>query len=59
MISTNNYKFLQIKVIEREYGWIKKNFSVKDGYNKRLDELHAAILNIKLFYLEKFNNKRT
>ena len=26
--------------------------------NKRLDELHASILNIKLVYLNKFNNKR-
>ena len=44
--------------LTREYGWIKKNLSVRDGYNKRLDELHAAILNIKLSYLEKFNSKR-
>ncbi len=58
MISTNNHKFFKRLKLSREYGWIKKNFSVKDGYNKRLDELHAAILNIKLSYLEKFNNKR-
>ena len=58
MVSTNNYKLFKRLELSREYGWIKKNFSVKDGYNKRLDELHAAILNIKLSYLEKFNNKR-
>ena len=58
MISTNNSKLFQRLKLSREYGWIKKNLSVRDGYNKRLDELHAAILNIKLSYLEKFNNKR-
>lgn len=42
----------------REYGWIKKNLSLCNGSNKRLDELHAGILNVKLNYLDKFNNKR-
>lgn len=31
---------------------------MQKGSNKRLDELHAGILNIKLAYLNKFNNKR-
>ena len=35
----------------------KKNYSIQMGSNKRLDELHAAILEIKLAYLDKFNNK--
>ncbi len=58
MVSTNNSKLFQRLKLSREYGWIKKNLSIRDGYNKRLDELHAAILNIKLSYLEKFNDKR-
>ena len=57
MVSTNNRKLFKRLKLTREYGWIKKNLSVRDGYNKRLDELHAAILNIKLSYLEKFNNR--
>ena len=32
--------------------------SVHKGSNKRLDEIHAGILNIKLAYLDKFNKKR-
>ena len=39
----------------REYGWIKKNISLQKGSNKRLDELHAGILNIKLSFLKEFN----
>ena len=58
MVSTNNHKLFKRLKLTREYGWIKKNLSVRDGYNKRIDELHAAILNIKLSYLENFNNKR-
>ena len=49
--------YKKIKLL-REYGWIKKNLSIREGSNKRLDELHAGILNIKLSYLNQFNKKR-
>ena len=49
--------YKKIKLL-REYGWVKKNLSIQKGSNKRLDELHAGILNIKLDYLDQFNNKR-
>ena len=58
LVSTNNYKMFNRLKLTREYGWVKKNLSVRDGYNKRLDELHAAILNVKLSYLDIFNKKR-
>ena len=58
MVSTNNNKmFKKIKLL-REYGWQRKNYSTQKGSNKRLDELHAGILDIKLEYLNQFNNKR-
>ena len=58
IISTNSNKMHKKIKLLREYGWIKKNLSVHKGSNKRLDEIHAGILNIKLAYLDKFNKKR-
>ena len=58
IVSTNNNKMYKKIKLLREYGWQKKNYSIQMGSNKRLDELHAAILDIKLAYLDKFNNKR-
>jgi len=58
IVSTNNnLMYKRIKLL-REYGWIKKNLSIREGSNKRLDELHAGILNVKLAYLDQFNRKR-
>ena len=58
MVSTNNAKMYRKIKLLREYGWIKKNLSLQKGSNKRLDELHAGVLDVKLSYLNKFNNKR-
>jgi len=58
IISTNQKRMYQKLKLLREYGWIKKNLSLRKGSNKRLDELHAGILNVKLDYLDKFNNNR-
>ena len=58
MVSTNNSKMYKKIKLLREYGWKRKNFSTQKGSNKRLDELHAGILSIKLAHLDKFNNKR-
>jgi dTDP-4-amino-4,6-dideoxygalactose transaminase len=57
-VCTNNSKIYKKVKLLREYGWIKKNFSISNGSNKRLDELHAGILNVKLSYLDYFNEKR-
>ena len=35
-----------------------KKLSISKGSNKRLDEIHAGILNIKLAYLNRFNSRR-
>ena len=58
IVSTNNLRMYKKLKLLREYGWVKKNVSVQKGSNKRLDELHAGILNVKLTYLDKFNHKR-
>ena len=58
MVSTNNNNMYKKLKLLREYGWTKKNFSSQKGSNKRLDELHAGILNTKLAYLDQFNDKR-
>lgn len=36
----------------------KKYYNYLIGHNSRLDELHAGILNIKLAYLDRWNQKR-
>ncbi|TAK29853.1 MAG: DegT/DnrJ/EryC1/StrS family aminotransferase [Chloroflexota bacterium] len=43
----------------REYGWQRRYVSVIEGTNSRLDELQAAILRVKLRYLDEDNAKRS
>lgn len=47
-----------IKIL-REHGSRDKFIHVKAGFNSRLDEIQAAVLLVKLKYLEDFLNKRT
>lgn len=42
----------------REYGWRQRYVSEQSGLNSRLDELQAAILRVKLPYLNEENGKR-
>jgi dTDP-4-amino-4,6-dideoxygalactose transaminase len=42
----------------REYGWREKYVSDCAGLNTRLDELQAAVLRVKLRYLDKENARR-
>jgi dTDP-4-amino-4,6-dideoxygalactose transaminase len=42
----------------RQYGWDENRISQESGIVSRLDELQAAILRVKLKYLDKSNHKR-
>ena len=52
-ISTNNEElFEKIKML-RQYGWNEARISIMNSSQSRLDEIQAAILNVKMKYLEK------
>ena len=42
----------------REYGWAERHISAVPGWNTRLDEVQAAILRVKLPYLDADNVRR-
>ncbi|MFC1497564.1 DegT/DnrJ/EryC1/StrS family aminotransferase [Verrucomicrobiota bacterium] len=42
----------------RQYGWQKRYVSAGKGWNSRLDEIQAAILRVKLRYLDEGNTVR-
>ena len=58
LVTTSNDKLAHKIRILREYGWQERNISDIPGRNSRLDELQAAILRIKLRYLDDDNQKR-
>jgi dTDP-4-amino-4,6-dideoxygalactose transaminase len=57
-ITTDNFELLNKIISLRNYGSKIKYFNDKIGYNSRLDELQAAILSIKLKYLDLENVHR-
>lgn len=58
IILTNNNKLAKKTKLLRQYGWQKRYISQIPGYNSRLDELQAAVLRVKLKYLENDNQCR-
>ena len=57
IITNNEYIQTRLKQI-RQYGWNSKRISQEPGCVSRLDELQAAVLRIKLKYLDSDNVKR-
>ena len=58
MVVTNNSELAQKARLLREYGWTERDVSQFAGWNTRLDEVQAAILRVKLKYLDEDNSKR-
>ena len=57
LVTANNEELASKIRMIREYGW-ENRVSMQPGRNSRLDELQAAILRIKLKYLDEDNQKR-
>lgn len=58
MVVTNNSELAEKAKLLREYGWAERYVSHISGWNTRLDEIQAAILRVKLKYLDEDNTKR-
>ena len=57
-VTTNDDLLAKTIRILANYGSSKKYENVLQGLNSRLDEIQAAVLNIKLKYLDKDNSRR-
>ena len=58
MVATANPELAERTRSLRQYGWRQRYISEIPGCNSRLDELQAAILRVKLEYLETENARR-
>ena len=58
MVVTNDSALFEKAKMLRHHGSKKKYFHSISGFNSRLDTLQAAILNVKLKYLDKWNEQR-
>lgn len=57
-VVTNNAELAQKLRLIREYGWQRRYISEVTGMNTRLDEIQAAVLRVKLQYLDEENTQR-
>ncbi len=58
MVVTNDRELAERVRLLREYGWRQRFASDISGLNSRLDELQAAVLRVKLKYLDEWNGER-
>ncbi len=58
MVVTSDPELAEKVRLLREYGWAERYISKIPGWNTRLDELQAAILRVKLRYLDADNEAR-
>lgn len=57
-VVTKNQEVFKQLISLRQYGWQEKQNSLFPGWNSRMDEIQAAVLNAKLTYLSEDNGKR-
>ena len=58
LVVTDNPDFAKRARSLREYGWEQRYVSAVPGWNTRLDEVQAAVLRVKLRYLDADNTAR-
>src|SRR5512136_513121 len=58
LVATNDPAIAENLNLLRQYGWRERYVSEIAGWNTRLDEVQAAILRVKLRYLDEDNEKR-
>jgi len=59
MVVTDQSELAHQLGLLREYGWAERYISLIPGWNSRLDEVQAAVLRIKLRYLDQGNAARS
>ncbi len=59
MVVTDDPELAKQARLLREYGWAERYVSHIPGWNSRLDEVQAAVLRVKLRYLDADNAART
>jgi len=57
-VATDDPRIAERARLLREYGWRERYVSDMEGMNSRLDELQAAVLRVKLRYLDGENARR-
>lgn len=57
-IVTSDERIAERLRLLQQYGWQERYISKEVGYNSRLDELQAAVLNCKLKWLDVWNERR-
>lgn len=57
-VTTNDDELAKTIKALRNYGSHKKYYNIYKGFNNRLDEIQAAVLNVKLKYLDEENQRR-
>lgn len=57
-VTTNNKKLYEKVKSLKDHGRVSKYVHKEVGYGERLDNLQAAILNVKLPYLDEWNERR-
>src|SRR5262249_9490929 len=57
-VVTNDGALAETAALTREYGWQERYVSLFSGMNSRLDEIQAAILRVKLKWLDEENTRR-